>query len=206
MCEPAGRQHYPPSLLLVMAAQECVKSKIEMQTNRLLLRNVRFEDSEQLVKYANDLAIAEMMNGSIPYPYTQEVAEQWIFNHQADTSTTQAISWAIALKEGDRLVGSVQLRRQNDKKSARLSYWVGRLYWNQGLATEATRCVIKYGFEELHLEFIEAEVFKRNAASQALLCKLGFNYQATVCKQEGFAKRMEDFDYYLLTKQAYFHS
>jgi [ribosomal protein S5]-alanine N-acetyltransferase len=177
--------------------------RIDMQTERLSLRNVRLSDVDHLVEYASDTSIADMMNGSIPQIYNREIATQWISKHAVDLIDSQAISWAITLMDSDVFIGSIQLRRDESNKIARLSYWIAKPYWNRGIATEAGQAVVQCGFEKMQVEKIEAEHFLRNSASKAVLLKLGFQYIGSLRKQEGLFNRLEDFMQYCMTKQDY---
>ena len=60
---------------------------------------------------------------------------------------------------------------------AELGYWIGVPFWNRGYATEAAEAVIKFGFEELGLNRIEAEHFTRNPASWRVMEKLGMTLE-----------------------------
>jgi RimJ/RimL family protein N-acetyltransferase len=175
-----------------------INEAINLQTDRLHLRNVRIDDVESLLKYAGEDSISDMMNGSIPKNYTQEVALQWLSKHVHDSARSQAISWAITFIETDVFIGSVQLRLDESRKTARLSYWLAKPYWNQGIATEANREIVRYGFEALELEKIQAEHFRRNPASGAVLRKIGFQHIGSICKKEGLSQRLEDFEQYLI--------
>ncbi len=181
-----------------------VQNDFEIHSNKLILRNVNPLDSEGLVMLANDRSIADMMNGSIPFPYPSDVADKWIEKHHQDNLNSQAMSWIITYKDKKALIGSIQLRLDESRKSARFSYWLGKPYWNQGITTEAARSVLKFGFEQLGLDKIEAEVFQRNPASRAVLLKLGFIFQESTIKEEKLDHRIEVFELYSLESQAYF--
>ena len=86
----------------------------------------------------------------------------------------------------------------------RLSYWIGPSYWNRGLATEAGREVIYFGFEKLQIEEIEAECYRRNPSSGAVLRKLGFHYHGSERKLEKLSNKHEDFERYSLRYHQYF--
>jgi len=60
--------------------------------------------------------------------------------------------------------------------AARLAYYLARPYWGQGLATEASRAFVDYGFRDLDLSRIEAGVNANNVASIRVLQKLGFKW------------------------------
>src|SRR2546428_7747364 len=55
-----------------------------------------------------------------------------------------------------------------------LAFYLARPYWGRGLATEAGRAFVDFGFGELRLSRILASVDDRNAASLRVLGKLGF--------------------------------
>lgn len=179
------------------------KGDILLSSECLLLRNVVLDDLNSLVRLAGDYCIAEMMNGSIPYPYPPEKAREWIVKHLSDSSNSPAISWAIVLKEQQKFIGSIQIRLL-DNRSARLSYWIGKLFWNQGYATEAGRSVLKYCFETLSLKEIQAEHFQRNPASGHVLKKLGFTFRKTEIKKEKLNNSDESFDEYAITESQFF--
>jgi [ribosomal protein S5]-alanine N-acetyltransferase len=59
---------------------------------------------------------------------------------------------------------------------ARLAFYLAAAYWNQGLATEAGRAFIEYGFEVLGLTRIEAGASVKNLASNRVLEKIGMRW------------------------------
>lgn len=138
------------------------------------------------------------MNGSIPFPYTIEAAKDWVLKHDSDNSNSKAISWVIASKADSSLMGSIQLRMDEQRKIARLSYWLGEPFWGQKLISEAAEAIVKYGFHRLKLEKIEAEVFSKNLPSKRILEKLGFTYEETTQKEEKLNNSKIDFEMYIL--------
>jgi ribosomal-protein-alanine N-acetyltransferase len=57
-----------------------------------------------------------------------------------------------------------------------VAYLLGKLYWGQGLATEAALAGLRYGFQVLELETIVAIVHPENAASRRVIEKLGMPF------------------------------
>jgi [ribosomal protein S5]-alanine N-acetyltransferase len=55
-----------------------------------------------------------------------------------------------------------------------LGYTLARAYWRRGLASEAARGFVDFGFDDLHLSRIVAMVEVGNGASVRVLEKLGF--------------------------------
>jgi RimJ/RimL family protein N-acetyltransferase len=60
-----------------------------------------------------------------------------------------------------------------------LGFHFRRAFWGQGLAAEAARAVISYGFGTLGAEALFAGHHPLNEASRRVLLKLGFIYAGT---------------------------
>lgn len=59
-------------------------------------------------------------------------------------------------------------------RSARLGYCLDDAAWGQGFATEAAGALLRWAFETLDLNRVQAETDTRNTASSRVLEKLGF--------------------------------
>lgn len=87
--------------------------------------------------------------------------------------------WATVLKAEERYVGRCGLypHWNGDNRvpdEAVLGFYLARAFWGRGLATEAGRAFVNFGFGELGLKRIVTAVDTRNAASVRVLAKLGF--------------------------------
>lgn len=60
-----------------------------------------------------------------------------------------------------------------------LAFYLARAYWGRGLATEAGRAFVNFGFKELKLSRIVTAVQVGNDASVRVLEKLGFTLVST---------------------------
>ena len=81
----------------------------------------------------------------------------------------------IHCKETNKLIGSCGLMR-SDTNGPQYSfgYVLHKDWWRQGLASEATAALVKFGFDELQARRLWAHVFLGNTTSEKLLQKLGF--------------------------------
>jgi ribosomal-protein-alanine N-acetyltransferase len=79
----------------------------------------------------------------------------------------------------EHLVGVIGIYPQSDvyRGTAELGYWLGQPFWGKGIATAAVRRIVEFGFEELHLRRIFADVFASNPASRRVLEKAGFQLE-----------------------------
>ena len=85
---------------------------------------------------------------------------------------------------GDAFVGwwilePPEREAQRTAGQAELGYRLLPRFWRQGLASEGARELIRYGFEELHLERIIAETMTVNEASRATMQSVGLRYVRT---------------------------
>jgi RimJ/RimL family protein N-acetyltransferase len=89
--------------------------------------------------------------------------------------------FATVLKSENRYIGrcGIYPNRNDDgtivfSREANLGYYIARPYWNQGLATEAGRALIRHAFETLNLTRLTAGTSNNNPASNRVLVNLGF--------------------------------
>jgi RimJ/RimL family protein N-acetyltransferase len=78
-----------------------------------------------------------------------------------------------------------------------LSYALREDYWDKGLAPEACRAVVRYGFEQLRLEEIRTGTWAENRAWRAMMQKLGMTLREVGCNEDGgevrYAASREEF-------------
>lgn len=88
--------------------------------------------------------------------------------------------WAIYLKNHAELIGFSGLRRftedDAEESEVELLYGVAPERWGTGIATEAARAVLRYGFECLKLPQIYAGADPPNVASFRVIEKLGMKF------------------------------
>jgi len=137
---------------------------IELHTERLRLRYFRPDEAVAFVSLAGDPAVARMTS-DIPYPFAAADAGPWL--HRARGEERFAIEY-----EG-RLVGGVGYFPR-DTGARELGFWLGRSAWGLGIATEASREVLRFGFEQRGVTAFCSSHFADNTASQNVLLKLGF--------------------------------
>ena len=69
---------------------------------------------------------------------------------------------------------------QPENAAAEVGYSLARRFWNRGIMTEALQALIRYGFEEMHLNRIEAIHETDNPASGAVMRKCGMLHEGTM--------------------------
>jgi [ribosomal protein S5]-alanine N-acetyltransferase len=147
-----------------------------LKTERLLLRPFTLADAKDVQRLAGDRDIAST-TASIPHPYDDGVAEQWIAMHQQRFEEGTWLNLAITCDPEGALVGALGLRFEPEHDRAELGYWIGKPYWGRGYATEAARALVQYGFDTLGLHRIYARHLTRNPASGRVLQKIGMTHE-----------------------------
>jgi RimJ/RimL family protein N-acetyltransferase len=173
-----------------------------IETERLMLRGFRNEDAGEVQRLAGDKAIASTTL-RIPHPYEDGVAEKWIGTHREEFEQGKAVNFAITERKAGYLIGATGLTINKEHENAELGYWIGKPYWNNGYCTEAAKAVLRYGFEELGLNRIQAQHFKRNAASGRVIRAIGMLYEGRLRQHLKKWNKFEDVEIYGILKADY---
>jgi RimJ/RimL family protein N-acetyltransferase len=150
----------------------------EVKTERLVLRPFVFEDAQQVQLLAGEAAVAKNTL-TLPHPYPDGLAQQWIGSHALDFLQGQGVTLAITLHSTE-LIGAVGLVVDKVNNRGELGYWIGVQQWNRGYATEAAQAMVLYGFETLKLHRILGCHFAQNPASGRVLQKVGLTMEGTM--------------------------
>lgn len=88
------------------------------------------------------------------------------------------LQWMIADARDDRAIGTCTLFHVDPPhRRAEIGYALRRDRWGAGLATEAVSLALDWAFDVLGLHRVEADIDPRNAASRAMLARLGFQVE-----------------------------
>ncbi len=110
----------------------------ELKTERLLLRPLRAADAERLAALADNWNVARMLS-RMPFPYTLDMAHEWIGKQSALRAGGEEHAYALDL-DGD-FIGTCGVQAHADG-THEIGYWVGEPYWNRGYASEAATAVL----------------------------------------------------------------
>lgn len=142
-------------------------------TERLSLRELRLDDASAVADGAGDKRVARYLI-QVPSPYPVALARRWVTARIAWWDEGRGFTLAITRRTQTRqLLGTVSLRTFARDRRAELGYWLAANAWNFGFATEACRAAVDFGFRELGLARIYAQVLSGNEASEHVLEKLG---------------------------------
>ncbi|GLV61013.1 N-acetyltransferase [Dictyobacter sp. S3.2.2.5] len=144
-----------------------------IETGRLRLRHFMDADLAPFMAYRNDPEVARYQS----WEGISESEARTFVQEQMKAQPGAPGQWfqiAVELKETGVLVGDCALKiEEHDERQAEIGYTLARAYQGQGIASEAVRCVLEYAFVTLGLHRVIAITDCENAASIALLERLG---------------------------------
>ena len=147
-----------------------------LETDRLLLREFKLSDLDDLFEYA-----------SVP-----DVGERAGWPHHENIETSKTIlqkfisekkTFAIVYKENNKVIGSLGIEKYGsedkltefiDYKGREIGFVLAKDYWGQGLMPEAVKAVIKFLFDKLDYDFLLCGHFDNNKRSARVQEKCGF--------------------------------
>lgn len=149
-----------------------------LETKRLILREWREEDAEELYRYARDPEVGP--RAGWPIHQSVENSCEIICNVLSEKET-----YAICLKENGKPIGSIGLKMgtatdMTDRDDeCELGYWIGREFWGRGFAPEASRELLRHAFDGLGMQIVWCGYYDGNVKSRRVQEKLGFEYHHT---------------------------
>ncbi len=172
----------------------------QLTTERLCLNALQVKDIPAIVTYAADVRITQYTL-NIPTPYAEKDAVYWLNMAQEGFKEGTHFIFAIRKKAQQDFMGGIGLTLEKRFNRAEIGYWLAVPFWNQGYITEATKALIQFGFEQLHLNKITSSHFEENPASGKVLQKSGLQKEG-VLKEHVFKEgRYYNLVVYGLTQQ-----
>jgi len=154
----------------------------EIETKRLLLRRFQLEDAEAFYQnVTSDSKVNKFLTWSLhkSVEETRELLTGWVERYE----NPERYCWAIVLKENDQLIGTIAAPTiKNRTETAEVTYCIGSAWWGRGIVTEALKEVIRYLFEEILVNRIEAGYDIKNPASGRVLEKVGMQKEGILRK------------------------
>ena len=140
---------------------------------RLLLRSLNPDDVNEILFLRSDERILKYLD--IPIAKTINDAKKFINKINDNIINNLCIYWGIAGKNKTKLIGTICLWNfSEDNLTAFIGYVLHPDFQGKGIMQEALINIINYGFKNLKLKSIEADVDPDNSKSINLLKKNNF--------------------------------
>ena len=153
--------------------------------NIVTLRKFQLSDVEKKVEWINNPENNEFLHYDLPLEV--EKTKKWFENNEDNKARYDAIIEYNNIPVG--VIGLINI----DKNKKKAEYYItlgDNNYKRKGISFEATKQIIKYGFEKLEVEKIWLCVDEKNIAARKLYEKVGFKLEGTLRKDIFFKGEM----------------
>lgn len=151
---------------------------MKLETARLMFRPLVASDDVHLFELDSNPEVHTYL-GNNPVTGIQQVHDA-VTNIQAQYQEFGIGRMATLLKDTGEFIGWAGLKRERNVNGHEVFYDLGYRfmpqYWGKGYASEAAAFFVKYGFEVLKLDTINAYADADNEASRRVLEKAGLKF------------------------------
>jgi ribosomal-protein-alanine N-acetyltransferase len=173
-----------------------------LETERLVLRKLALSDLEDVFAYSSDEAVTRHLRWG-PHEtlaqterYLREVLEEYREGRDGP--------WGIEYKETGKVVGAIHLFSiQSQHKKAEIGMVLSRDYWRRGLASEALDRVLRFVFEDVRLNRIEAYCLVENRAGERVMERAGMQREGVLREYLYQKGALRDFSVYAMLRREY---
>jgi len=170
----------------------------EIETARLLLRMFSRDDLDDLSRIYAD---ADVMRYLLGHPLTRDETTGWLNYFLAGWEDYGFGWWAVVLKESGELIGHCGLQFIHVTPEIEVTYGLAKAYWRMGLASEAARACLRYGFAQLKVDRIYALAEPGNIGSHRVMERVGMRYDKTEYYKDDLYEG--DLIYYVISGEEY---
>lgn len=147
-----------------------------LYTQRLCLRAMHPMDAEDMFDYAKRPEVTRYLlwreHESIYFTkdYLNYIQNRYALGDFYD--------WSVIERESGRMIGTCGFTKiDTANNSAEIGYVLNPDFHRRGYGSEAVKQILKFGFEELGLNRIEARFMQGNEASLALMKSVGMTFE-----------------------------
>jgi [ribosomal protein S5]-alanine N-acetyltransferase len=142
---------------------------------RIEIRKIEKEDARGLWKLINDKEVIKQLSGyTFPCPFEKIKKEV----DEGIQGWKNKKCYAFTILFDKEIAGYVILENPSkDKKRYDIGFFVGKKFWNKGIATFAVKEVVDFGFNKLNLYRIQGDNDSDNPASGKVMKKAGMNFE-----------------------------
>lgn len=147
-----------------------------LECDRVILRKIDRSFADDMFEYASNPAVTKYLtwdvhpNRRFSYNYLGYVNSRY--------RTGEFFDWAITMRDSGKMIGTCGFTRFNfSSYSAEIGFVLNPKYWGYSIAPEASRRVIRFGFDTLELHRIEARYMENNIQSRRVMEKSGMTFE-----------------------------
>lgn len=151
-----------------------------IETERLILRKFEYSDNASMRKnWIADKKIQSLYRE--PVYTTESEVKDLLDKYIGSYEKRDYYRWAVIDKLSGECIGQIAFYLVDSKNNfAEIEYCIGSNFQCKGLATEATKAIIAYGFEKIKFHKVQICTMTINSASKRVIEKCGFTYEGTL--------------------------
>ena len=137
------------------------------ETERLFVRRLQESDADLFFDLMSNPNVMNM----VPEPVlNKEESNSQLKELIALEQSTDIKIWSLCEKENNEFIGFAGLLK-NAEGEDEIAYRIREQHWNKGFGTEITKGLIDFGFKNMNMELITADVYIENVRSIKILDK-----------------------------------
>ncbi len=160
-----------------------------IETKRLILREMRPSDAADLLEYQSNPEIVRYIPWPVGNPETvqRHIEKTLASSKSLPEEEGECLVLVWELKESGKVIGQSNISIQSlEHRRGEVGWVTHQDFQRQGYAYEASLAMLNFGFEELNLHRVVAEMDTRVPASAAVAMKLGMRKEAEQREVEFF--------------------
>ena len=159
---------------IAYAVRQVLLPKLEIETERLLLRPFHMSDSGDCFGFLNDREDCYNDGGFEPF---EEMDEEYFLLMKKFSQ--QPLRKMIVCKETGRVIGTVNIIEVSDRavEAYEIGYCVSKTHQRKGYGYEAVKAVCDCLLNTLYADMMIAGAIEKNTVSLHMLQKLGFAFE-----------------------------
>lgn len=176
-----------------------MKNRI-LESDRLLIRPFQLGDEEDVFEFSSDEKV-NRYTGDVLRTTLEDakkiITDVWL----PDYKKYGYGRFAVIFKPDNKLIGFNGFKFHPDGAFTDFGYRFLSNYWGKGIATESSKMLLEYGYNNYDIDEVLGFVMKENPASSAVLKKIGFQFK----KFAGYPGEGEEkkYEWYFITKNIY---
>ena len=175
----------------------------KIETERLILRRFTMDDvPDAYNNWKSDPDVAKYMQWDAQTDIEQ-TKDYFMRYYIGNYEKHDYYRWAIALKEDNKVIGSVGFHISSEYDSiADVSYALGKRFWNKGIMSEALTAVVSHALNVVGINRLEAFHAVSNPGSGRVLQKAGMKFEGHARqKYRNRHRGFEDCDMYAILRE-----
>ena len=156
--------------------------EVHLESDRLLLRNMKSTDSKFFIDLWTNPDVTEFMGGPRDKGKMLDAVKEVL----DDPYLEEYDLWILTEKESNQPIGHCGLLSKSveGRDEVEVIYVIDKPYWGKGYASEICKMLISYAFEDKKLNRVIALINPKNKGSESVALKNGMNLEKEVLRDD----------------------